>query len=87
MEGNSSYQRKKMAAKQPLLIISIALLISFCQCDPDTLQDFCIAELKNQPFINGFPCKSPKDVTSDDFFFAGLAQEKFNSKNTKSQNK
>ncbi|KAH7661855.1 Germin protein [Dioscorea alata] len=65
-----------MAAKQNLLIISIALLISFCQCDPDALQDFCIAELKNQPFINGFPCKSPRDVTSDDFFFAGLAQEK-----------
>ncbi|KAM0952086.1 hypothetical protein DsansV1_C03g0032691 [Dioscorea sansibarensis] len=75
MAGNSSYQ-KKMAAKQHLLIISLALLISFCRCDPDALQDFCIAELQNQPFINGFPCKSSTDVTSDDFFFADLAQEK-----------
>lgn len=86
MEGNSSYQRKN-GSKTTLVDNLYCTLDFFCQCDPDTLQDFCIAELKNQPFINGFPCKSPKDVTSDDFFFAGLAQEKFNSKNTKSQNK
>ncbi|KAJ0982776.1 hypothetical protein J5N97_011031 [Dioscorea zingiberensis] len=64
-----------MAARQHFLIICLAILLSLCRSDPDALQDFCIGELKAQPSINGFPCKDSKNITSEDFFFSGLAQE------------
>ncbi|XP_057780711.1 germin-like protein 1-1 [Salvia miltiorrhiza] len=43
--------------------------------DPDPLQDFCIADLRAPISVNGFPCKPSPNVTSDDFFFDGLARE------------
>lgn len=36
--------------------------------DPTQLQDFCVADLKNPVFVNGFVCKNPKLVTANDFF-------------------
>ncbi|XP_057780710.1 germin-like protein subfamily T member 2 [Salvia miltiorrhiza] len=42
--------------------------------DPDPLQDFCIADLQAPTTVNGFPCKPSPNVTSNDFFFNGLAR-------------
>ncbi|CAI0550754.1 unnamed protein product [Linum tenue] len=38
----------------------------------DALQDFCVADLKGSPTINGFACKDPKTVQASDFSFGGL---------------
>ncbi|PIN24093.1 hypothetical protein CDL12_03178 [Handroanthus impetiginosus] len=44
--------------------------------DPSPLQDLCVADPKgpgNTPIlINGFPCKNPKLIQENDFFFSGL---------------
>ncbi|CAM6116091.1 unnamed protein product [Calypogeia fissa] len=42
--------------------------------DPDPLQDFCVADLAGGPGVNGYPCKAPEFVTTEDFAFAGLAK-------------
>ncbi|ESR41182.1 Germin-like protein subfamily T member 2 [Citrus sinensis] len=55
-----------------LLCCLTALLIlpsSSNAADPDPLQDICIADLDAKISVNGFPCKSETEVTSDDFFF------------------
>ncbi|XP_077242494.1 germin-like protein subfamily T member 1 [Tasmannia lanceolata] len=65
-------------ARSPFfLILSFAvLLLHSCYADPDPLQDFCVANLEAQNIsVNGFTCKPSSTVTSDDFFFAGLAKE------------
>ncbi|KAG6545867.1 hypothetical protein Mapa_012522 [Marchantia paleacea] len=41
--------------------------------DPDTLQDFCVADLAAGVAVNGYPCKDPQMVTAEDFLFSGLA--------------
>lgn len=69
-----------MAAR---LVFYQALLLSLSvfswpsqSADPDPLQDFCIADLKDSTSsVNGFPCKPASDVTSEDFFFDGLSEE------------
>lgn len=62
-----------------ILLFSILVLLSSplpsLSADPDPLQDFCIADLQAQISINGFPCKPASNVTSNDFFFDGLARE------------
>ncbi|XP_059076489.1 putative germin-like protein 2-3 [Cryptomeria japonica] len=40
--------------------------------DPDSLQDFCVADRQGQVSVNGFSCKDPKMVSAEDFFFGGL---------------
>lgn len=40
--------------------------------DPGPLQDFCVADLSSPLLVNGFPCRKPETVTSNDFFFDGL---------------
>ncbi|XP_073116953.1 putative germin-like protein 2-1 [Elaeis guineensis] len=40
--------------------------------DPSQLQDFCVADLKSDVFVNGFICKDPKLAKAEDFFFCGL---------------
>ncbi|PIM97756.1 hypothetical protein CDL12_29771 [Handroanthus impetiginosus] len=61
------------------LILILAIFSLFTSpshsADPDPLQDFCIADLKEPISVNGFPCKPPSNVTSDDFFFDGLIKE------------
>ncbi|GAA0138351.1 protein modifying enzyme [Lithospermum erythrorhizon] len=43
--------------------------------ESDTLQDFCIADLKATVLVNGFPCKPATKVSSHDFFFDGLTKK------------
>ncbi|CAL1407072.1 unnamed protein product [Linum trigynum] len=52
----------------------IALALSACTLTlaMDALQDFCVADLKGSPTINGFACKDPKTVQASDFSFGGL---------------
>ncbi|XP_073116258.1 putative germin-like protein 2-1 [Elaeis guineensis] len=40
--------------------------------DPSQLQDFCVADLHSDVFVNGFFCKDPKMAKAEDFFFSGL---------------
>ncbi|CDP10148.1 unnamed protein product [Coffea canephora] len=40
--------------------------------DPMPLQDFCVADNSSPVWVNGVPCKDPKLVTAEDFFFTGL---------------
>jgi len=40
--------------------------------DPDPLQDICVADLKSEVIVNGFPCKDAMMVTADDFLLKGL---------------
>ncbi|KAI3945631.1 hypothetical protein MKW92_003941 [Papaver armeniacum] len=48
----------------------ILFFTSPCYCDPDQLQDFCVADLNaTTTFLNGFPCKPVSQVSSSDFFF------------------
>ncbi|CAN8312526.1 unnamed protein product [Cochlearia groenlandica] len=52
-----------------LLTLSLFITTSLSS-DSDPLQDFCVADLKAYPSINGFPCK--QSVSASDFFFSGL---------------
>jgi len=72
-----------MAAKVNCLALYIQLIM-FCflafstvtlYAGSDTLQDFCIADLKAQVSVNGFPCKAASSVASGDFFFDGLSKD------------
>ncbi|KAH9292137.1 hypothetical protein KI387_008443 [Taxus chinensis] len=45
---------------------------SVMAADSDPLQDFCVADLGSKVLVNGFVCKDPKEVSAEDFFFAGL---------------
>lgn len=58
-----------------MLVFFVPIIRPSHSADPDPLQDFCIADLRSTPSINGFPCKPASNVTSDDFFFNGLSQE------------
>ncbi|KAG6541990.1 hypothetical protein Mapa_016627 [Marchantia paleacea] len=40
--------------------------------DPDPLQDFCIADLSQKAFMNGYPCQDPATAKAEDFIFNGL---------------
>jgi quercetin dioxygenase-like cupin family protein len=58
-----------MAPLSSLLVLSLAVFIFIsCRADPDPLQDFCIADLHSDITVNGFPCKLPAHVVSEDFF-------------------
>jgi quercetin dioxygenase-like cupin family protein len=50
-------------------------LPSHSSTDPSPLQDFCFANLNSFQYVNGYPCKNPSQVTSEDFFYAGLQEE------------
>ncbi|EMS67472.1 Germin-like protein 1-3 [Triticum urartu] len=61
-----------LASCATLLALATPLLAG----DPDTLQDFCVADyksLKGPLRLNGFPCKRPENVTAGEFFSAALA--------------
>ncbi|KAL6997261.1 hypothetical protein U1Q18_007385 [Sarracenia purpurea var. burkii] len=61
-----------------LIFCLIVLFLSPFSCTsagPDPLQDLCVADLNSSISVNGFPCKPPSEVISDDFFFDGLSQE------------
>ncbi|PWA48945.1 germin [Artemisia annua] len=64
-----------MATSDYGLVIAMMMAIflaSFISADPDLLQDVCVADLSSGVKLNGFACKS--NISSDDFFFAGLAK-------------
>ncbi|VVA89713.1 unnamed protein product [Arabis nemorensis] len=42
--------------------------------DPDALQDLCVADKSHGTKLNGFPCKETSNITSSDFFFAGISK-------------
>jgi quercetin dioxygenase-like cupin family protein len=57
------------------LVVLLLLPLPSILADPDSLQDFCVADLSASPSVHGFPCKPASKVTSDDFFFDGLSKE------------
>ena len=38
------------------------------------VQDFCVADLTAPQGHAGYPCKTPEEVTADDFVYSGLSQ-------------
>ncbi|THU73040.1 hypothetical protein C4D60_Mb04t18590 [Musa balbisiana] len=66
----------RCAAHFFVLFLSFTLLLASTRADPHPLQDFCVADFgATGVVVNGFPCKPASNVTSDDFFFAGLSNE------------
>ncbi|KAL1317329.1 hypothetical protein HN51_069400 [Arachis hypogaea] len=58
----------------PLLLFALYLLWGKCRSDPDPLQDYCVANNKNNFFINGVPCINPKEVSASDFATSALSK-------------
>ena len=58
------------------LVVAAAFLALFAvtamASDADNINDYCPADLKSMLTINGLVCKSPKDVTTQDFMFSGF---------------
>ncbi|KQK05583.1 germin-like protein 8-4 [Brachypodium distachyon] len=48
-----------------LLGLASSMVTAF---DNSPLQDFCVADMKSNVRVNGFPCKDPMAVVADDFF-------------------
>ncbi|KAJ7298972.1 hypothetical protein O6H91_Y339800 [Diphasiastrum complanatum] len=66
-----------MAYRTPrVALVVMMFLIAFSACalaaDEDPLQDFCVADNSSHSIINGFACKDPSSVKSDDFTFTGF---------------
>ncbi|KAD6455023.1 hypothetical protein E3N88_09729 [Mikania micrantha] len=55
----------------PFVVLAIVFSTSLAT-NHGPLQDFCVADLKSQVLINGFPCKNPSSVQANDFYFGGL---------------
>ncbi|KAJ7563959.1 hypothetical protein O6H91_03G132500 [Diphasiastrum complanatum] len=60
-----------------LVLIQALLQLQFAPvnvdaADADPLQDFCVADFTKDLYLNGYPCKKPATVTTDDFVFDGL---------------
>ncbi|KQK11562.1 putative germin-like protein 3-2 [Brachypodium distachyon] len=57
-------------------VLLLALAAPSLAGDPDMLQDICVADYKSLdgPLrLNGYPCKRPENVTTNDFFSAALS--------------
>ncbi|XP_078167472.1 germin-like protein 8-2 [Carex rostrata] len=61
-----------MSARGFVVIILALVAVQSLAGDPSPVQDFCVADLNSEIFVNGLPCKNPKQATPDDFFFSGL---------------
>uniref|UniRef100_N1QSJ8 Germin-like protein n=1 Tax=Aegilops tauschii TaxID=37682 RepID=N1QSJ8_AEGTA len=55
-----------------LAVAALVLAVPALAGDPDYLQDICVADLKSDLKVNGFPCKA--NATADDFFTGVLAK-------------
>ncbi|BBN10315.1 protein MpCupin79 [Marchantia polymorpha subsp. ruderalis] len=57
-----------------LVLLTMFILVAspVQAADPDPLQDFCIADLSQKSFLNGYPCKDPTTAKAEDFIFKGL---------------
>ena len=53
----------------PCLLMLLLLPVPSLSADPDSLQDFCVADLNASISINGFPCIPASKVSARDFFF------------------
>ncbi|XP_027122263.2 germin-like protein 1-1 [Coffea arabica] len=54
------------------IIVLLSLVMPCYGADPSPLQDYCIADLSSDIYLNGYPCKNPNNVTVDDFFYDGF---------------
>ncbi|ESQ36707.1 hypothetical protein EUTSA_v10008737mg [Eutrema salsugineum] len=63
-----------MNSKFSIIIVLFCNIISTRAYDPDALQDLCVADISHGTKLNGFPCKETSNITSSDFFFAGLSK-------------
>ncbi|KAJ4748322.1 Germin-like protein [Rhynchospora pubera] len=59
-------------ASRLLFVALFSLAVFHVSSVPSQLQDFCVADLNSQVFVNGFVCKNPNTVSADDFYFSGL---------------
>ncbi|AES68961.1 putative rmlC-like jelly roll protein [Medicago truncatula] len=50
-----------------LLFTFFSFIVSY-----DSINDFCVADLKVPNTNSGYPCKPVENITSDDFVFHGL---------------
>ncbi|KAK7857378.1 germin-like protein subfamily T member 1 [Quercus suber] len=62
------------SSNSPLYLLSCLLMLLLLpvpslSADPDSLQDFCVADLNASISINGFPCIPASKVNASDFFF------------------
>jgi len=66
-----------MTIRWATLAVAVMALVAATAdaADPDPLQDFCVADESNKIFINGFPCKDPSKVVSEDFTYRGLRHQ------------
>ncbi|KAJ7294774.1 hypothetical protein O6H91_05G092800 [Diphasiastrum complanatum] len=58
-----------------LLVFPALLLLQFTPinaADADPLQDYCVADLTKDLYLNGYPCKNPAAATTEDFVFYGF---------------
>ncbi|XP_057829604.1 germin-like protein subfamily 1 member 1 [Cryptomeria japonica] len=74
---NITLQRTFPSPMASVFLSSIPLLfllsIPIITADPDSLQDFCVADTKSSAiFINGFPCLSPSQTSSQHFTTSAL---------------
>ncbi|KAH6812626.1 hypothetical protein C2S53_005927 [Perilla frutescens var. hirtella] len=64
----------KTSSKQLFLVLAVVSLRSLlvAASDPDPLQDFCVAvnETDAKVYVNGWICKDPTTVKTDDFYYA-----------------
>lgn len=58
----------------PILLFTLSLLLGLSKPDPDPLQDYCVADNKNEFFINGVPCINPNEVSSSHFVTSALSK-------------
>ncbi|CAN7138627.1 unnamed protein product [Brassica rapa subsp. narinosa] len=56
-----------------ITIVLSCIIASIHAYDPDALQDLCVADKSHGTKLNGFPCKEMSNITSSDFFFAGIS--------------
>ncbi|KAJ7550712.1 hypothetical protein O6H91_07G113800 [Diphasiastrum complanatum] len=55
-----------------LLLSELVPLKLVNAADADPLLDFCVGDITKDLYLNGYPCKKPTAVTTDDFVFHGL---------------
>ncbi|KAL2349349.1 hypothetical protein Fmac_003349 [Flemingia macrophylla] len=58
----------------PVLLFTLSLLLGQSRPDPDPLQDYCVADNKNQFFVNGVPCINPEQVSPSHFVTSALSK-------------
>lgn len=54
--------------------LTLPLLLGLAKSDPESLQDYCVADPKPSFYLNGVPCINPKLVTTAHFTTSALAK-------------